>query len=192
MSRASGAGAYSHGIAWPSPEPPARRRAVARRDEARFSCRWPCSPLWHPVGVMPPRPYHLGHADRPRRCARPVVLRLRCVTRRSPRRRSGRRLRRVGRTPRGRSPAVGRRRGRRWPRRRRSPLTEVAVAERDGRIWVAGGLRTDGTASDEVFVFDPAAGTWTSGPKLPEAVHHASLVSTPAGCCWSAAMSATR
>ena len=32
-----------------------------------------------------------------------------------------------------------------------------------------------------MFVFDPAAGTWTSGPKLPEAVHHASMVSTPDG-----------
>ena len=61
------------------------------------------------------------------------------------------------------------------------PLLEVAVAERGGRIWVAGGLRTDGTASDEVFVFDPAAGTWTNGPKLPQAVHHASMVSTSRG-----------
>jgi N-acetylneuraminic acid mutarotase len=32
-----------------------------------------------------------------------------------------------------------------------------------------------------VFVFDPAAGTWISGPKLPEAIHHASMVSTPTG-----------
>jgi hypothetical protein len=61
------------------------------------------------------------------------------------------------------------------------PLLEVAVAERADRIWVVGGLRTDGTASDEVFVFDPAAATWTTGPKLPEAVHHASMVSTPSG-----------
>lgn len=61
------------------------------------------------------------------------------------------------------------------------PLLEVAVAERGGRIWVAGGLRTDGTASDEVFILDPTAGTWTNGPKLPEAVHHASMVSTSRG-----------
>jgi hypothetical protein len=60
-------------------------------------------------------------------------------------------------------------------------LLEIAVAERGGRIWVAGGLRTDGSASDEVFVFDPVAGTWTNGPKLPEAVHHASMVATPDG-----------
>jgi hypothetical protein len=61
------------------------------------------------------------------------------------------------------------------------PLLEVAVAERAGRIWVAGGLRTDGTASDEVYIFDPGAGAWATGPKLPEAVHHASMVSTPDG-----------
>ena len=60
-------------------------------------------------------------------------------------------------------------------------LTEVAVAVHHGRIWVAGGLRTDGTGSDEVFVFDPAAGKWTSGPTLPEPIHHSALVSTPDG-----------
>jgi N-acetylneuraminic acid mutarotase len=60
-------------------------------------------------------------------------------------------------------------------------LLEVAAAAHDGRIWVAGGLRADGTASDAVFVFDPAAGSWSSGPKVPEAVHHSTLVSTPDG-----------
>jgi N-acetylneuraminic acid mutarotase len=60
-------------------------------------------------------------------------------------------------------------------------LLEVAVAAHAGRIWVAGGLRADGTASDAVFVFDPAAGSWSTGPRLPEAVHHSTLVSTPAG-----------
>ena len=60
-------------------------------------------------------------------------------------------------------------------------LTEVAVAARDGRIWVAGGLRGDGTASDEVFVFDPTVGSWTAGPRLPVGVHHAALVSSGDG-----------
>jgi non-specific serine/threonine protein kinase len=60
-------------------------------------------------------------------------------------------------------------------------LTEVAVAARDGRIWVAGGLRGDGSASDEVLVFDPANGAWTAGPRLPGGVHHAALISTPDG-----------
>ena len=60
-------------------------------------------------------------------------------------------------------------------------LTEVAVAAHAGRIWVAGGMRQDGRGSDEVLVFDPAAGTWAAGPRLPEGVHHAALVSTPDG-----------
>src|SRR4249919_2898310 len=46
-------------------------------------------------------------------------------------------------------------------------LTEVAVAAHDGKIWVAGGLHADGTVSDAVFVFDPMAGTWSTGPTLP-------------------------
>jgi hypothetical protein len=60
-------------------------------------------------------------------------------------------------------------------------LTEVAVTAHDGRIWVAGGLRADGTASDEVLVFDPATGAWTAGPRLPEGIHHSALVSTGDG-----------
>ncbi len=60
-------------------------------------------------------------------------------------------------------------------------LTEVAVTAHNGRIWVAGGLLSDGTASDEVFVFDPTGRRWTDGPRLPEAVHHAALVSDGAG-----------
>ena len=74
MSRDSGAGAYSHGIAWPSPRPqldgersPAGTRLCLRvGGHARhYGTR---------SGSMPPRPYHLGHADRPRRvcrCGRP-------------------------------------------------------------------------------------------------------------------------
>lgn len=57
-------------------------------------------------------------------------------------------------------------------------LTEVAVAAHDGRIWVAGGLRTFGGAGYEVLVFDPSSGTWTYGPRLPEGIHHAAFVST--------------
>lgn len=60
-------------------------------------------------------------------------------------------------------------------------LTEVAVAAHNGQIWIAGGLRSDGTASDEVVVYDPASRRWTDGPDLPEAVHHAALVSDGAG-----------
>jgi Kelch motif len=60
-------------------------------------------------------------------------------------------------------------------------LTEVAVASHDGRIWIAGGLRADGSATDEVFAYDPGSRQWTNGPRLPEAVHHAALVSDGAG-----------
>jgi hypothetical protein len=56
-------------------------------------------------------------------------------------------------------------------------LLEVGVAAHHGKIWVAGGLRLDG-ASDRVLVLDPLTVTWTEGPRLPEAVHHAALVST--------------
>ena len=57
-------------------------------------------------------------------------------------------------------------------------LTEVAVTAHRGRIWVAGGLRQDGSATDELLVLDPTSGTWTTGPRLPVAIHHAALVST--------------
>jgi non-specific serine/threonine protein kinase len=77
------------------------------------------------------------------------------------------------------SPAVGGA----WTAVAAAPISvlEVGAAARDGRIWVAGGLRADGTASDDVVVFDPETGTWASGPKLPEPVHHASLVSDADG-----------
>ena len=65
-----------------------------------------------------------------------------------------------------------------WSERAPAPdaLTEVAVATLGGRIWVAGGLRDDGSASDHVNVYDPATDAWSRGPTLPEAVHHAALV----------------
>lgn len=53
----------------------------------------------------------------------------------------------------------------------------MATAVHDGRFWLAGGLDPDGSASNEVRVFDAASGDWTDGPSLPAAVHHASLVS---------------
>jgi len=60
-------------------------------------------------------------------------------------------------------------------------LTEVAVAAHNGRIWIAGGLRSDGSATDEVFAYDPASRRWTNAPRLPKPVHHAALVSDGAG-----------
>jgi non-specific serine/threonine protein kinase len=66
-----------------------------------------------------------------------------------------------------------------WTRRANAPiaLTEVAAAEHEGRIWVAGGLDATGKATDRVSVFDPAADTWVAGPALPEPIHHSALVS---------------
>jgi hypothetical protein len=66
-----------------------------------------------------------------------------------------------------------------WERVADAPmqLTEVAAAAHDGRLWVAGGLRADGSASDAVLVYDPAADRWSDGPPLPAGVHHAALVS---------------
>ena len=65
-----------------------------------------------------------------------------------------------------------------WSERAPAPdaLTEVAVATLGGRIWAAGGLRDDGSASDRVNIYDPVADAWSRGPTLPEPVHHAALV----------------
>jgi hypothetical protein len=57
------------------------------------------------------------------------------------------------------------------------PLTEIAAAAHIGEIWLAGGLTTEGRASNGVMVLDARAGTWRNGPALPEPVHHAALVS---------------
>lgn len=56
-------------------------------------------------------------------------------------------------------------------------LTEVAAAAHEGQIWVAGGLRADGSASDRVYLFDPKTNRWEDGPRLPRPIHHAALVS---------------
>jgi hypothetical protein len=67
-----------------------------------------------------------------------------------------------------------------WERVADAPmeLTEVSAAAHDGRLWVAGGLRTDGSATDGVLVYDPAADEWSDGPRLSAGVHHAVLLST--------------
>ena len=57
-------------------------------------------------------------------------------------------------------------------------LIEAAAATHRGEIWLAGGLEADGSASDETWRYQPASGSWTPGPALPDAVHHAALVST--------------
>jgi len=59
----------------------------------------------------------------------------------------------------------------------RQPLTEVAAAAHDGRIWVVGGLDASGAAQDAVVSLRPAEGRWREEPSLPMAVHHGTLVS---------------
>jgi hypothetical protein len=60
-------------------------------------------------------------------------------------------------------------------------LTEVAATAHRGEIWVAGGLDADGHASDRVLVFDPVSQAWSEGPRVPEPIHHAALVSDGTG-----------
>ena len=55
---------------------------------------------------------------------------------------------------------------------------EMATAGHDGRIWLAGGFEPDGSATDAVSVFDPAAGSWSEAFPLPQPLHHAALAST--------------
>jgi hypothetical protein len=52
-----------------------------------------------------------------------------------------------------------------------TPRTEVSAGVLGDRIWVAGGL-TEGGATAEVAIYDPAADAWTGGPDLPEPRHH--------------------
>jgi serine/threonine protein kinase len=46
------------------------------------------------------------------------------------------------------------------------------------RIWVAGGFDSARKARTTVLIYDPAKDTWSEGPDLPEAITHATLVST--------------
>lgn len=59
----------------------------------------------------------------------------------------------------------------------------AAAAAYDGRVWVAGGISNDAerTKLSSVYVYDPGSGRWSSGPSLPRATSHASLVATSWG-----------
>ena len=62
------------------------------------------------------------------------------------------------------------------------PVQEVYAAVWAGRIAVAGGLvgRTDAPLhiEDRLGLYDPATGTWTQGPRLPQPRHHPMMVAT--------------
>jgi non-specific serine/threonine protein kinase len=52
-----------------------------------------------------------------------------------------------------------------------------AAVDKGGRIWVAGGLTSSDSATTNTEFYDPATGTWSRGPDLPVALHHAMMVS---------------
>jgi hypothetical protein len=55
-------------------------------------------------------------------------------------------------------------------------VQQVSAAVLDGRIWVAGGVTTPTKATASSQFYDPTIDAWELGPPLPEAVHHAMLV----------------
>jgi N-acetylneuraminic acid mutarotase len=56
------------------------------------------------------------------------------------------------------------------------PRQEVAVAEVNGLIYVAGGFGVDGATSERLEAYDPAAHRWKRLPPLPVPVNHAAAV----------------
>ena len=62
--------------------------------------------------------------------------------------------------------------------------TEVAVTALEGKVYVAGGLESDGEASGLVHEYDPKADEWRAVVPLPSARHHLALVSSR-GWLWA-------
>ena len=56
-------------------------------------------------------------------------------------------------------------------------FSAAGVAAHKGELWVVGGQDANGKR-DEVRVFNPQTNKWRAGPKLPEGISHAPLVST--------------
>jgi hypothetical protein len=67
-----------------------------------------------------------------------------------------------------------------WTATARSPLgvESAGVAVFQNKIWLAGGFDGTRQGRTDVLIYDPASDSWSSGPKLPEPVSHAALVST--------------
>ena len=55
--------------------------------------------------------------------------------------------------------------------------TEVAGTAWRGLLAVVGGLTADGSASNQVDLYDPGTNLWRAGPALPLLVHHAGVAS---------------
>jgi N-acetylneuraminic acid mutarotase len=53
------------------------------------------------------------------------------------------------------------------------PIQETAAVTVGDDVWVIGGLTSFVDYSDDVWIFDTGAGTWSAGPMLPVAMHHA-------------------
>jgi hypothetical protein len=70
-----------------------------------------------------------------------------------------------------------------WTRAAPAPvaLTEVAAAVHDGRIWVVGGMDSQGRGVDLVQIYDPGSDTWSAGPAVPVPIHHGALVADDRG-----------
>jgi hypothetical protein len=47
-----------------------------------------------------------------------------------------------------------------------------------GKAWLAGGFDGNRQGRADVLIYDPASDSWSSGPKLPQPLSHAVLVST--------------
>jgi N-acetylneuraminic acid mutarotase len=54
-------------------------------------------------------------------------------------------------------------------------IQETAAVPLDGRAYVVGGLTSFVDHSARVWVYDTAARTWSAGPDLPQAIHHANV-----------------
>lgn len=65
-----------------------------------------------------------------------------------------------------------------WERAADAPekLGEIGAAVFKGQIWTAGGFTADQNPTTMVLIFDPATNSWQTGPKVPVAVHHPSMV----------------
>jgi N-acetylneuraminic acid mutarotase len=61
------------------------------------------------------------------------------------------------------------------PAMARGPTQETAAVAVAGRIYVIGGFNEDAAVVAAVQIYDTATCTWSMGPDLPKAVHHANV-----------------
>ena len=56
-----------------------------------------------------------------------------------------------------------------------TPRSEIAVAELDGKVYVAGGFRSGGGMSDALEAYDPDQNSWQELPADPRPFHHGAM-----------------